>query len=112
MSNPTVDPQDIIETMKAIYDDLPVMPKQFEDYLTKRKKLARVIKEIQTLMDKNQWSYWRTWDKWNTERYPVFCFECGYPVKVRTEVSVSRKLKKIDCPVCEVIMWDSKHDEA
>ena len=73
------------ERLRAIYDALPSnVPKAYEPYPGKRKKLAKVIHDIDELMQAGEWSHWKSWASWDFTRLPItYCFVCMWPVKLR-----------------------------
>lgn len=99
--------------LREVYESLESnVPKSYDDYPTKRKKLAIKIHEIQDLMDKGQWRWWRTWEQWDNVRLPIcYCFECHYPVRLQKTVSLSSgKLQKLDCDMCGLNHFNARYD--
>ena len=101
------------ERLRAIYDALPSnVPKVYESYPVKRKKLAKIIHEIQELMNAGEWEHWYSWTAWDPVRMPItYCFVCLYPVKLVKFVNpMTGKLLKLKCDHCDLVHFDSKYD--
>ena len=108
MTPPAADP----EIQKAWDEQLESnVPKSYDDYPTKRKKLAVHIHEIDDLMQRGVWRWWRTWDAWDNVRNPqTYCFECHYPVRLAKKVSLTGKLLQLYCDHCNLMHFDAKYD--
>lgn len=88
------------------------VPKVYEPYPEKRKKLAKAIHIIDQCIKEKTWDHWTSWDKWDFSRLPLtFCFVCLYPAKLRPTVNpMTHELKKLECEICELIHYDSRYD--
>lgn len=101
------------ERLRGIYEALPSnVPKVYEPYPVKRKKLAKVIHDIDLLIEKGEWTHWRSWASWDFSRLPIsYCFVCLHPVKLKPSLNqYSGKLVKLECEHCGLIHFDSKYD--
>lgn len=82
-----------------------------EAYPVRRKKFAKVVKEVDMAIKARAWRWWVSWASWDENRLPLtYCFVCGYPERPVKTVSPYGELKMLRCPTCDLIMYDSHHD--
>lgn len=101
-----------ISEAQAIWDSLVINVKPNTDsYPVRRKKFAKVVKEVDMALKARGWRWWTSWTMWDEHRLPLtYCFTCGYPQKPVKTVSPQGELKMIRCPVCDLVLYDSRHD--
>lgn len=100
------------EDLKKQWDDLEVnIVPNTDPYPVKRANLAKVIREIDLSIRKGEWRHWKSWSHWDHEHTPItFCFTCKYAIKPTKTVSPQGALKKLHCPVCDLVLFDSRYD--
>ena len=100
------------EDLKKQWDSLEVnIVPNTDPYPVKRAKFAAVIHEIDLSIRKGIWRHWKSWGHWDHEHLPItFCFSCKYPTKPTKTVNGFGKLTKIHCPVCDLVLFDSRYD--
>lgn len=93
------------EELQEVWTLLQVSPQlEARSYLKKKEGLQKSVAEVTEMIEAHTWKWWGRWQDWDFEKFPIFCHDCGYPVKCHP-VFRGNTMVQIKCQICPLVMW-------